>query len=146
MAAKRNSIQAFPATSTQMSPQSKVMKQMIKEFHDAGIKVVMDVGLATLLIGLAAAAHQGFAANLFTLVSDTAPRRVVSSIVGIGGAAAAVAGMFAAKATGYVLEWTASYVLLFAGASIAYLLALLVIHLINPRHEPMRLKPLGTRK
>jgi MFS transporter, ACS family, hexuronate transporter len=98
---------------------------------------VANVWVVTLLIGLAAAAHQGFAANLYTLVSDTAPRRVVSSIVGIGGAASAVAGMFAAKITGYVLEWTGSYVLLFGGASVAYLVALLIIHLLNPRHEPM---------
>jgi MFS transporter, ACS family, hexuronate transporter len=100
---------------------------------------VANVWLATVLIGLAAAAHQGFVANLYTLVSDTAPRRVVSSIVGVGGAMSAVAGMGAAKATGYVLHWTGSYALLFGAASLAYLVALLVIHLINPRHEPMNL-------
>jgi MFS transporter, ACS family, hexuronate transporter len=95
--------------------------------------------LATILIGIAAAAHQGFSANLYTLVSDTAPRFAVSSIVGIGGAASAIAGMFAAKATGYVLEWTHSYVFLFGGASMAYLVAVLVMHLLNPRHEAMKL-------
>jgi ACS family hexuronate transporter-like MFS transporter len=101
---------------------------------------VANLWIVTGLIGLAAAAHQGFAANLFTLVSDAAPRRVVSSIVGIGGMAAAVTGMFTAKITGYVLEWTGSYVLLFGAASIAYLVALLVIHLINPRLEPMKMR------
>jgi ACS family hexuronate transporter-like MFS transporter len=50
-----------------------------------------------------------------------------------------VAGMCAAKATGYVLHWTGSYALLFGAASLAYLVALLLIHLINPRHEPMNL-------
>ena len=102
---------------------------------------VSSVWLATVLIGLAAAAHQGFSANLFTLVSDMAPRRVVSSIVGIGGAAAAIAGMFAAKLTGYILEWTGSYVLLFGVASMAYLVALAVIHIISPRLLPMTLDP-----
>jgi ACS family hexuronate transporter-like MFS transporter len=100
---------------------------------------VSNVWVATVLIGIAAAAHQGFSANLFTMVSDTAPRYAVSSIVGIGGAASAVAGMFTATATGYLLEWTHSYVLLFAAASVAYLLAVLVMHLINPRHEGMKL-------
>ena len=100
---------------------------------------VTDVWVVTILIGIAAAAHQGFSANLYTLVSDTAPRYAVSSIVGIGGAASAVAGMFAAKATGYLLEWTHSYVVLFGVASVAYLVAVLVMHLINPRHEAMRL-------
>jgi ACS family hexuronate transporter-like MFS transporter len=103
------------------------------------------VGLVTVLIGLAAAAHQGFIANLYALVADTAPRRVVSSIVGIGGAASAVAGMCAAKATGYVLQWTGSYVLLFGAASVAYLLALLVMHVINPQHEPMNLTALNAK-
>jgi ACS family hexuronate transporter-like MFS transporter len=98
---------------------------------------VTNLWVVAVLIGLAAAAHQGFIANLYAMVSDTAPRRVVSSIVGIGGAASAVAGMCAAKATGYVLQWTGSYVLLFGAASGAYLLALLVMHVINPRHEPM---------
>jgi MFS transporter, ACS family, hexuronate transporter len=101
--------------------------------------------VVTVLIGLAAAAHQGFAANLYSIVSDTVPRRVVSSVVGIGGAASAVAGMCAAKMTGYVLEWTGSYVLLFGAASGAYLLALLVMHLINPRYEPMKLAPEASR-
>jgi ACS family hexuronate transporter-like MFS transporter len=40
---------------------------------------------ATLLIGLAAAGHQGFSANLYTLTSDLFPSRAVASVVGIGG-------------------------------------------------------------
>ena len=39
---------------------------------------------AVLLIGLAAAAHQGFSANLFTLTSDTFPAQAVGSVVGNG--------------------------------------------------------------
>ena len=42
------------------------------------------------LISLATAAHQGWSANLFTLVSDTFPRRAVASVVGIGGFAGSV--------------------------------------------------------
>jgi len=100
---------------------------------------VSHLWIATLLIGLAASAHQGFAANLYTMVSDTAPRQVVSSIVGIGGMAAAIGGMFSAKLAGYVLEWTGHYLPLFILASGAYLVALLAIHLLNPRLEPMAL-------
>ena len=94
---------------------------------------------ATLLIGLAAAAHQGFSANLYTLVSDTAPRFTVSSIVGIGGMAAGIGGMFNAKLVGYVLQWTGNYLPLFVIASLTYLIAVGLIHWINPRLEPMRL-------
>ena len=53
--------------------------------------------------------------------------------------ASAIAGMFAAKFTGYILQWTGSYGLLFGSASCAYLLALLAIHVLNPRLEPMRI-------
>ncbi|MGA2678557.1 MAG: MFS transporter [Sedimentisphaerales bacterium] len=93
--------------------------------------------VATLLIGLAASAHQGFSANLYTLVSDTAPRQVISSIVGIGGMAGAIGGMFIAKLTGYILEWTGQYHILFAIAAGIYLVNVLIIHVINPRLEPM---------
>jgi ACS family hexuronate transporter-like MFS transporter len=88
---------------------------------------------AVLLIGLAAAAHQGWAANLYTLVSDTMPRHAVSSVVGIGGTAGSVAGMFFAKFVGYVLDRTGNYFLLFGVASCAYLVALAVIQGILPR-------------
>jgi len=61
---------------------------------------------AVLLIGLAAAAHQGFSANLFTLTSDIFPGEAVGSVVGIGGMAGAVGGMLMAEIVGYVLQWT----------------------------------------
>ncbi len=95
---------------------------------------------AVLLIGLAASAHQGFSANLFTLVSDTVPAAAVSSVVGIGGMAGAIGGMFVAQAVGHLLEWTGSYDVPFACASVAYLVALLVIHGLLPRLEPLELR------
>jgi len=98
---------------------------------------VSNLWAATLLIGLAAAAHQGFSANLYTLVSDTAPRHMVSSIVGVGGMAGAIGGMFIAKLAGYILEWTGDYRILFGIAAGAYLVNLFIIHLINPRLKPM---------
>ncbi len=100
---------------------------------------VSNLWAAVGLIGLAASAHQGFAANIFTVVSDTMPRQAVSSVVGISGMAGAVGGMLIAKLAGYVLEWTGSYRPLFIIAATAYLLALLVIHLLLPRLQPVRL-------
>jgi ACS family hexuronate transporter-like MFS transporter len=92
--------------------------------------------VAVALIGLAAASHQGWSANLYTLVSDTFPRRAVASVVGIGGFGGAVAGMLVATFTGFLLQFTGSYVPLFAMASSAYLLALLMIHILVPKLEP----------
>jgi ACS family hexuronate transporter-like MFS transporter len=96
-----------------------------------------NVWVAVLLVGLAAAAHQGWSANLFTTTSDMFPRKAVGSIVGIGGMAGAVGGMLISKIVGYTLQWTGSYVPIFIIAGSAYLVALLVVHLLAPKLEPV---------
>ena len=95
--------------------------------------------IAVAIIGLAAAAHQGWSANLFTLASDTMPRRAVASVVGLGGTAGAIGGMLMAQYAGYVLESTGSYTPIFLLIGSMYLFALLIIHLINPRLEPAKI-------
>jgi ACS family hexuronate transporter-like MFS transporter len=92
-----------------------------------------------LLIGLAAAAHQGFSANLFAMTSDLFPRRAVASVVGIGGMAGAIGGMLIAKIVGYALQWTGSYLIPFVMAGSAYLLALGLIHWLTPRLQPAKI-------
>ena len=94
---------------------------------------------AVALISVAAAAHQGWSANVYTLVSDTFPRNAVGSVMGFGGMLGAVGGMLIAKLTAYLLEFTGSYVPVFLIAGSAYLVALLVVHLLVPRLEPARL-------
>jgi ACS family hexuronate transporter-like MFS transporter len=91
---------------------------------------------AVFLIGLAAACHQGFSANLYTLTSDMFPARAVGSVVGIGGMAGAIGGLCIATIVGHVLQWTGSYKVPFLIAGSAYLLALAIIHLLVPRLEP----------
>jgi len=95
------------------------------------------VWIAVLLVGLAAAAHQGWSANLFTTTSDMFPRRAVGSVVGIGGMAGAIGGMLVSKVVGYILQFTGSYLPIFIIAGSAYLIALLVIHLLAPKLEPV---------
>jgi len=96
--------------------------------------------LAVLLVGIAAAAHQGWSANVYTLASDMFPRQAVGSVIGFAGMAGAVGGMLIAKITGYVLEATGSYVPVFLIAASAYLVTLLVVHLIVPRLDPVTLQ------
>jgi MFS transporter, ACS family, hexuronate transporter len=92
--------------------------------------------LTVAIIGLATAAHQGWSANLFTLVSDTFPRAAVGSVVGLGGCGGAIGGMLVAKVIGYWLDFSHnSYGPLFFGAGVTYLLAFLIIHLLLPRLE-----------
>ena len=97
---------------------------------------VRGVWTAVALVGLAAAAHQGWSANLFTLVSDMFPRRAVGSVVGFGGMAGSIGGMLVATLTGWLLQTTGSYYTIFALAGSAYLFALLVIHALAPRLQP----------
>ena len=92
--------------------------------------------LTVALISIAASAHQGWSANLFTLVSDMFPRRAVASVVGLGGFWGAVAGTLAAPSIGKWLEWSHdSYAPLFYGAGAAYLIALAIIHWLAPKLE-----------
>ena len=96
--------------------------------------------IAVLLIGLAAAAHQGWSANLYTFVSDTTPQRSVSTVVGIGGLTGGIAGMCVAKIVGYVLQFTGSYYTLFITASVMYLIGLAIIQLMVPKIESTDVK------
>lgn len=98
------------------------------------------VWLAVAVIGLAAAAHQGFSANLFTLPSDMFPTRAVGSVVGIGGTAGAIGGMVIAKTVGHVLQRTGSYQIPLIIAGFAYLVALSVIQILVPRLEPAQVE------
>ncbi len=83
------------------------------------------------LFALAAAAHQGWSANLFSTPSDLFPATSVSTVVGIGGAAGALGGA--------LFTWIVKYqfalhpMLIFALAGSAYLLALGVFQLLAPR-------------
>ena len=95
--------------------------------------------VAVLLVGLAAAAHQGWSANIYTTASDMFPRKAVGSVVGLGGMAGAVGGMLISKLVGYILQFTGSYVPIFIIAGSTYLIALLIVHLLVPRLEPAEL-------
>src|ERR1700733_536649 len=87
---------------------------------------------AIALIGVAAGAHQGWSANLFTTSSDMFPRSAVGSVVGIGGMAGSVGSALFAFFAGHILQLTHSYASLFGIAASAYLLALVVLCLLAP--------------
>jgi len=90
--------------------------------------------LAVTFISLAAAAHQGWSANLFTLAADMFPRRAVASVVGIGGFGGASAMIAVALFVGVLLQVTGNnYVPVFMIAASAYIVALLIIHRLAPK-------------
>ncbi len=97
--------------------------------------------VAVALVSVAAAAHQWWSANLFTLTSDMFPRQAIGSVVGLGGFAGALGGVLFQRLTGKILESSGSnYLPVFMICGSAYITALLIIHLLAPRMEPVTLE------
>ncbi len=96
--------------------------------------------LTVALISVAASAHQGWSANLYTITSDCFPRAAIGSIVGLGGLGGAIGGAIVQPAIGIWLDFSKeAYGPLFLSAGCVYLAALLLIHWLLPRfeHEPI---------
>jgi ACS family hexuronate transporter-like MFS transporter len=92
---------------------------------------------AVLLVAVAAAAHQAWSANVYTLASDMFPRMAVGSVVGIGAFAGAMGGFLFQLATGRILDANGkNYTPIFAICGLAYVTAWCIIHLLAPRMEP----------
>ncbi|VVO44649.1 hypothetical protein PS833_06456 [Pseudomonas fluorescens] len=101
------------------------------------------------LLSLAAAAHQGWSANLFTTVADNFPRSQVASVMGIGGTAGSVGGMIFPLIVGIVLEHykalenlTLGYNLIFIVCASSYLTAWIIMRLMANRGAPLLQQPL----
>jgi MFS transporter, ACS family, hexuronate transporter len=95
--------------------------------------------IAVLLIAFAAAGHQAWSANLFTLVSDVFPKKATASVTGIGGMVGAVAGLLADLSLGRVLTSSgpAGYFFAFMIAGSCYLICLGIAHLLMPKMTPL---------
>jgi ACS family hexuronate transporter-like MFS transporter len=100
--------------------------------------------VAIILIAFAAAGHQAWSANLFTVVSDVFPKKAVASVVGIGGLVGALAGVVADLSLGKVLDDSgpSAYFFAFLFAGLIYVFALIVIQIILPRLDPVNEKDL----
>lgn len=94
------------------------------------------VWVAVGLLSLAAAAHQGWSANIFTTASDMFPARHVGTVVSFGQVAGALGGAIFQPIAGNILQLTHSYVLLFMYSAFAYLLALLLLRTLAPGLKP----------
>jgi ACS family hexuronate transporter-like MFS transporter len=88
------------------------------------------------ILGVAAAAHQAFSANLMTLTSDLMPKEAVGRCAGIGGTMGAIGGIIMAAGVGRALASKGGFTLIFVVAGVIYLVGLLVVHLISPRLKP----------
>ncbi|HEY0283263.1 MAG TPA: MFS transporter [Rhizomicrobium sp.] len=101
---------------------------------------VHDLWTVTFVIGIAAAAHQAFSANLYTIPSDTFPKAAVGSVSGIGGTAGAIGGIIMTMGVAQALTGLGGYSSVFFVAGLIYFLAILVIHVLTPRLAPAKLE------
>jgi ACS family hexuronate transporter-like MFS transporter len=97
---------------------------------------------AVCLISLAAAAHQAWSANIYTIGSDIFPKSILSSVIGIAGMAGSVGGILFPFAIGIILDHFklmgslgTGYNIIFGICAIAYLLAWTVMHLLSPKMQ-----------
>jgi ACS family hexuronate transporter-like MFS transporter len=105
------------------------------------------IWLAVLVIGLAAAAHQAWSANIFTTVSDMFPKRAVGSVTGIGGMFGALGGILLSLLVQKNLfvhyreigQIETAYYIMFFICGAAYVVAWLVIHLLVPKFDRIKL-------
>jgi MFS transporter, ACS family, hexuronate transporter len=99
-------------------------------------QMVTDMWAWVGIIGIAAAAHQAFSANLMTLTSDLMPKQAVGRCAGIGGTMGAIGGIIMAAGVGRALASSGGFTLIFIIAGVIYMVGLLVVHLISPRLKP----------
>jgi len=98
--------------------------------------------LPVLLIGIGAAAHQAWSANIFTTVSDMFPKKAVASVVGIGGMAGGIGGVLMTKLGGALFDHykalghiETGYTIMFVICSFAYLVAWFVMKSLVPKYK-----------
>lgn len=107
----------------------------------------LNMWYAVAVIGLAAAAHQAWSANIFTTVSDMFPKKAVGSVTGIGGTFGALGGILLSllvqknmfvhfRAIGQI---ETAYYIMFVICGTAYLLSWLIMHVLVPRMERIKL-------
>lgn len=94
---------------------------------------IQNLWVVVVIIGLATAAHQGWASNIFTVVSDVYPKKAVATMVGLSGFTGAIGGALAASFVGLVLDISGSYTLIFLIASSMYLLAWVILKIMIPQ-------------
>jgi ACS family hexuronate transporter-like MFS transporter len=87
---------------------------------------------AVALVAVAAAAYQGWSANIFTIITDLYPKNAVASMAGLAGMSGAIGGTLFSSLIGYVLEKKGSYDLLFSGAGFTFMFAWLLLKVMLP--------------
>jgi MFS transporter, ACS family, hexuronate transporter len=98
---------------------------------------ISNLWIVAVIIGFAGAAHQGWASNIYTIVSDIYPKNTVGTMIGLSGFTGAIGGALSASFVGLLLKFTGSYTLIFVIASSMYIFAWLVLKLFIPKIQEL---------
>jgi len=108
------------------------------------VRYTTSIWPAVWLISLAAAAHQAWSANIYTIGSDIFPKNILSSVIGIAGMAGSVGGILFPFAIGIILDHFkligllgTGYNIIFGICAVAYLLAWIVMQVLSPKMETL---------
>jgi ACS family hexuronate transporter-like MFS transporter len=96
--------------------------------------------IAVILIGLAGAAHQGWASNIFTIISDIYPQKAIGSMVGLSGFVGSLGGALSASFVGLIIQITNSYFYIFLIAGLTYYIAWIILKIFIPEIKPLIIK------
>ena len=105
----------------------------------AFVPVISSKWLAVFLIGIAAAGHQSWSINSYTLVSDVFPKKAVASVIGIGKMVGVFTAIIADLALGSVLDTAGNsgYFWAFILSGTSYLFIIGFVHLLMPHMTPL---------
>ncbi|MEI7830665.1 MAG: MFS transporter [Prolixibacteraceae bacterium] len=103
------------------------------------VPVIPSKWAAIFLIGIAAAGHQAWSVNGYTLASDVFPKKAVASVIGIGKMIGVAVAIIADLALGAVLDTAnnSGYFWAFVIAGFSYILILGFVHLLMPKMTPL---------
>jgi ACS family hexuronate transporter-like MFS transporter len=111
--------------------------------------------IPAILIGLAAAGHQAWSANLFSTIGDMFPKGAIATVTGVGAMAGGVGSMFIQKIAGKLFTYAenagpafrfmgfegkpAGYFIMFCFCGLAYLIAWFIMKSLVPKYKPVEL-------
>jgi len=103
------------------------------------VPVITSKWMAVFLIGLAAAGHQSWSINGYTLVPDVFPKKAIASVIGIGKMIGVAVAIIADIALGAVLDkaGNSGYFWAFMIAGFSYILILGFVQLLMPKMTPL---------
>ena len=102
-------------------------------------------------IGIAAAAHQSWSANIFSTVGDMFPKSMIATITGIGGMAGGVGSFCIQMGAGRLFDYAeqsqmtfmgytgieAGYMIVFSFCAVAYLISWVAMKAFVPKYKPI---------